>query len=535
MRRNALKALALALVFSLLGVSMPAATAAATSARSLSMKALLAGGLANFSGPRVLTRQSGEVKTIASPSGASVVRDHTVTLSVRVAPATQQALNDLNCSYANSKVTFLSASYSVSKSYLTVNFTFKAGGDPSKTSVKFYSGARKSVKDTTTVTIKPIPVVAVTLNSYTSTLVAGQTMQLTASVLPENADNQQVRWTSSNRRVATVTAGGLVTTLKPGAATIVATSVSGGKRATCSFKVTSPNATPAPTPMPAATPSPVKNTTTYRALLIGNEAYSPRLRGPYNDLTAMSAVLGRSTIGGKKYESVTVLKDQKKAQVLSDIAAMAKKSDGDDVTLLYYPGHGAQGAATEPGPGLWCVDKKLLSVPELKAALDKVPGTVIVILDSCFSGMFIGKGATAAEAKALGKSFDAQVMGAFKGSSKDGPTAKGLTSNKYQVITACRKAETSVSVGYTRSGSTTYVGLATYFIAVAGGYDLFNPSDTKFYGDCSPKDGVDTFAEVFTFADTYVDQFVASYDSESLTQDMQYSCSDIGFPLFGRT
>jgi hypothetical protein len=160
---------------------------------------------------------------------------------------------------------------------------------------------------------------------------------------------------------------------------------------------------------------------------------------------------------------------------------------------------------------------------------------VIVILDSCFSGMFIGKSVTSTQAKALGKSFDAQIMGAFKGSSKSALSSKALTSGKYQVITACRKGETSVSVGYTKSGTTTYVGLATYFIAIAGGYDLFNPTDTKFYGDFNPTDGVDTFAEVFTFADTYVDQFVASYDSEDLTQDMQYSCSDIGFALFGRT
>jgi hypothetical protein len=530
MKRSALKSLALILILSLLTCSLPGVSVAETSTvRTLSMRTLLSGNLAHRSGLTVLTRQAGRTKAISAPSGASAKRYSSVSIDVKIVPASQEALDDLCCCYSSSKLAFQSASYTVSKSYLTVRFNFTAEGSPGDTSIKFYSGSKKSVKDYTNVEIKPIPVVSVALNTYGAAMTAGDKLQLTATVLPGNASSQSVRWTSGNRSVATVSSTGLVTAVKAGSTSIIATSASGGKRATCCVKVAKPGATPSPSPMPSATPTPVEDTTVYRALLIGNEAYSTRLRGPYNDLTAMNAVLARSSLSGKTYTgNITSLRDQKKAQVLSNIAAFAKKGiDSNDVTLFYYSGHGAQGSLTESGTGLWCVDNKLLSVTELKTALDAIPGTVVVILDSCFSGMFVGKSTNTAS----GESFDDKVMSAFTGPLK----SKGLTTSKYHVITACRKGETSVSVGYTASGSTTYVGLSTYFLAIAGGYDLFKPSDTTFYGDSLPQDGIATFGEVFTFADTYVDQFVASYNSSQLTQDMQYYTTNIGFPLFGRT
>lgn len=113
--------------------------------------------------------------------------------------------------------------------------------------------------------------------------------------------------------------------------------------------------------------------------------------------------------------------------------------------------------------------------------------------------------------------------------------SKGLTSSKYHVITACRKGETSVSVGYSYNGAVTYVGLATYYFALAGGYDLFNPTDTNFYGDKSPKDNVGTLLEMYSYADLNVDRFVIACNSSYLTQDMQYFTQDENYPLLGRS
>ena len=62
-------------------------------------------------------------------------------------------------------------------------------------------------------------------------------IQLEAVVLPENAANKKVTWTSSDETIATVSAEGLVTGLKQGKATITATSEDGQKTGTSDITV----------------------------------------------------------------------------------------------------------------------------------------------------------------------------------------------------------------------------------------------------------------------------------------------------------
>ena len=271
----------------------------------------------------------------------------------------------------------------------------------------------------------------------------------------------------------------------------------------------------------------------YRALLIGNEAYSSRLNGPYNDLTMMNAALSLSTIDGQGYSSITAKKDRTRAQILADIASLASQPiDANDVTLFYYSGHGARASSTESGTGLVGVDGTLLNVPTLKSALDNIPGRVIVVLDSCYSGMFIGKSAGITQT-AADTGFNDTVVNAFKGSATF--VKKGLTTTNYSVITASRKDETSVSVGFSNNGSPVYVGLATYYLAMGAGYDILNPANSGFGSDASPKDGIATFGEVFSYADARVDAFRAKYPTLGITQDMQYYTADGTLPVFGRS
>lgn len=535
MKRRAVKTLAVLMALSMLTLSLPAFSAAETSSPlvNLNMGALIAEHPGLVMRNAALPKVTGPAQKILSPVSASMRQYSDFTVKVKVAPATMDALYDLCCCYSASNLTFQSASYTASVSYLTVSFSFQATGAPGSTNVKFYSSARRNVRDYTRIKIKPIPVASVSLDRERSDMAVGETAQLVATVLPENASNRSVRWKSSNSRVASVSPLGIVTAKRVGSATITAVTVSGNKHAACKVTVTKAVATPTPTPEPTATPDPsggdTGDTTVYRALLIGNEMYSTRLQGPYNDLIAMGAALNRSSIGGGKYAgNIISLKDQTRSQILDDVAALANKGiDANDVTLFYYSGHGAQPSSTESGTGLVGVDSRLVSVTELKSALDKIPGKVIVILDSCFSGMFIGKSATSFTPDE--ESFNDAVTGAFA------IQAKGLTSSQYHVITACRKNETSLSVGYYSGKTVTYVGLASYYLAVAGGYDLFNPSATALNCDKTPKDNIATFKEVFDFADYYVDQFRIGYDSPDVTQDMQYFSGDTSLPLFGRT
>ena len=83
-----------------------------------------------------------------------------------------------------------------------------------------------------------IPAGSVSLNKPSLTLEAGNKETLTATVLPENATNKNVTWTSSNENVATVSATGEVTAVAVGNATITTKTVDGNKKADCDVTVT---------------------------------------------------------------------------------------------------------------------------------------------------------------------------------------------------------------------------------------------------------------------------------------------------------
>jgi len=81
-----------------------------------------------------------------------------------------------------------------------------------------------------------VRVTSVSLNAASLTLGLGRTSQLTATVLPVNADNNAVVWSSSNAAVASVT-GGLVSALAAGTAVITATTADGGFTASAALTV----------------------------------------------------------------------------------------------------------------------------------------------------------------------------------------------------------------------------------------------------------------------------------------------------------
>ena len=83
----------------------------------------------------------------------------------------------------------------------------------------------------------PVAVTGVTLDQVTMTLMAGgATETLVAIVVPADATNQSVTWSSSIPAVANV-ANGLVTPLTTGTTTIIVATVDGGLTTTCAVTV----------------------------------------------------------------------------------------------------------------------------------------------------------------------------------------------------------------------------------------------------------------------------------------------------------
>ena len=87
------------------------------------------------------------------------------------------------------------------------------------------------------VTVSRIEVVSVTVAPSQVSLHPGETFQLQATVLPDNATIQDVSWTSSAPAVASVTGTGLVTAEAVGDAVITATALDGGLSAVCEVAV----------------------------------------------------------------------------------------------------------------------------------------------------------------------------------------------------------------------------------------------------------------------------------------------------------
>lgn len=88
----------------------------------------------------------------------------------------------------------------------------------------YYGMLARPVFDTHSTTVL---VSSITLSASTSTIQTGQQLQLSASVLPTNASNQTLSWSSSNPSVAAVTQTGLVTALKKGTTFISANATDG--------------------------------------------------------------------------------------------------------------------------------------------------------------------------------------------------------------------------------------------------------------------------------------------------------------------
>lgn len=80
---------------------------------------------------------------------------------------------------------------------------------------------------------------SVSLNTTYSDLNVGDTLKLQATVNPNNAENKNVSWTTSDSNIATVDNNGNVKGIKSGVATITATTQDQGKTAICTVNVQS--------------------------------------------------------------------------------------------------------------------------------------------------------------------------------------------------------------------------------------------------------------------------------------------------------
>lgn len=108
------------------------------------------------------------------------------------------------------------------------------GGGEAKITVT--SAENSEIKDECVITVIE-PITGIILNKSAIELTENESEQLVAIISPENATNKSVTWASSDVSIAMVSSDGTVYGIKPGQATIMATTVDGGFVALCKVTV----------------------------------------------------------------------------------------------------------------------------------------------------------------------------------------------------------------------------------------------------------------------------------------------------------
>lgn len=148
-----------------------------------------------------------------SQSAATLTEGETLTLSADITPAT-----------ADKSVTWTSSNSAVATVSEAGVVTAIAAGNAVIT-----AATSNGLSASCDVTVKSAVVLAtsVTLDKESFSAVEGTEFTLTATVLPENATNKTLIWTSSNASIISVSQDGLVKILKEGNATVTATTTDG--------------------------------------------------------------------------------------------------------------------------------------------------------------------------------------------------------------------------------------------------------------------------------------------------------------------
>ena len=155
-------------------------------------------------------------------TSATLSKGDTLNLKVTITPsnATNQSLT---WSSSNTKIVKVSADGKVTAlKNGTATITCKAA-----------NGKTATCK----ITVKNIPVTGIKLDKTSVLADKGAVFTVKATFSPTNATNKNIKWTTSDKSVATVSSSGKVTAVSPGVCQITATTSDGGYTAVCMITV----------------------------------------------------------------------------------------------------------------------------------------------------------------------------------------------------------------------------------------------------------------------------------------------------------
>ena len=324
---------------------------------------------------------------------------------------------------------------------------------------------------------------SVVISPKTLSLTVGATGALSASYNGKRPTDN-VTYVSSDPNVATVDAAGVVTAVADGTA-VITVSTYNNKKDYCTVTVGDPQVATA--------------NVRYRmfaAYSFYNVLEKGSLSFPMNNATSFQKVLAGTTVNGARYENVGILENESKDAILSGLSKAFSDSRDTDVNVVYLCSHGsnyvdkASSGSTHYGlqlPGYSnykSSSEYYITSEELFSAISAIKGKVILVLDSCYSGVFITNNKSALEAQGGRIS----VM-----------TAANNTRACYYNVTDVNRA----------------CDFFTYYMLEGAGYDMQNHASTGAYPADGDNDGKITLDEMFAYAKKQVKANMSNFKSKS--------------------
>jgi uncharacterized protein YjdB/beta-glucanase (GH16 family) len=212
------------------------------------------------------------IDNIYFTNGGAAIKDGTVvpvtgvTLSSATLTLPVSATNQLTATVAPANATNKTVTWATSNAAVATVSTSGLVTAIAAGSATITVTTQDGLKTATCAVTVYVPVTSVSVSPTTATIAINATTQLTATVLPSNATNKNVTWSSNNTTIATVSATGLVTGKAIGSAIITVTTQDGAKTATSTITVNNVNV-----PVTSVTLSP----TTATLALPGTQQLTP--------------------------------------------------------------------------------------------------------------------------------------------------------------------------------------------------------------------------------------------------------------------
>ena len=348
----------------------------------------------------------------------------------------------------------------------------------------------KTISAQSKLTITTLKPTGVALSISKTRVTVGGSATLKPTIAPSNAYNKTVQYRSGNTAIATVSAKGVIKTKKAGKVRLFVKTKSGGKESYVDLLV-----------------SPDLAKGKVRAYVVGQANYQGdarnQLPGCRKDAQMIASAFKNANYSGKS-ASVSLYYDLKGDQLKSLLRDLPKQGITEkDTTVFYFSGHGVGSGAMA---GALCgIDWKVVSVADVRTFLDKVPGKVVVMLDSCLSGQFIQSksntniiGSNGADS-GFCESFIAEFERAYSGKSLTASAKRA----KYKILTASAPRQEC----YTSNDRFDGCSVFTDYLAQGLGED-YAMGKVGMRADGSA-DGIVTMAELYAYVDARVKAYVA--------------------------